>query len=76
MPQAAIHHGRARQTLRTGPYEDYKRVIWVPGPQRHYLGKIRFIDRPGVQDEGVAMLLNVVLITGKPIPKSKVRDGT
>ena len=29
-----------------------------------YLGKIRFIEKPGVQDEGVAMWLNVVLTPG------------
>ena len=26
--------------------------MWVSGPRGQYSGKIRFIDKPGVQDEG------------------------
>ena len=26
--------------------------MWVPGPACQYSGKIRFIDKPGVKDEG------------------------
>ena len=25
------------------------RVLWIPGPRGQYSGKIRFIDKPGVQ---------------------------
>ena len=25
--------------------------MWVPGPRSQYSGKIRFIEKPGVQDE-------------------------
>ena len=27
-------------------------VLWAPGPRGQYSGKIRFIEKPGVQDEG------------------------
>ena len=30
----------------------------------------------GYKSRGLAMLLNIVLIPGKPTPKSNVRDGT
>ena len=30
------------------------------GPRSQHSGKIRFNEKPGVQDEGVAMWLNVV----------------
>ena len=46
------------------------------GPRGQYSGKIRFIEKRGVQDAGVAMLLNIVLIPSKPTPKSNFRDGT
>ena len=31
---------------------DCRRVLWVPGPRGQYSGKIRFIEKRGVQDEG------------------------
>ena len=37
----------------TGPCGDCIQVLWVPGPRGQYSGKIRFIENPGVQDEGV-----------------------
>ena len=46
--------------FREGPCGDCRRVLWVPGPRDQYSGKIRFIEKSGVQDEGVAMYLNVV----------------
>ena len=52
VPPAAVRHGRARQTSGTGPCGDCRRVLWVPGPRGQYWGKIRFIEKPGVQDEG------------------------
>ena len=61
VPQAAVCHGRARQSSGTGPCGDCRKVLWVPGPRGQYLGKIRFIEKPGVQDEVVAMWLNEVL---------------
>ena len=45
------------------------------GPGGQYLGKIHFIEKPGVQDEGVVMWLNVVLTPGKPTLKSNLRTG-
>ena len=41
-------HGRAKQSSGTGPY----RVVAVTGPRGQYSGKIHFIEKPGVQDEG------------------------
>ena len=48
VPPAAVHPGRARQCSGTGPCGYCRRVRWGP-----YSGKIRFIEKPGVQDEGV-----------------------
>ena len=48
VPPAAVHPGRARQCSGTGPCGYCKRVLWGP-----YSGKIRFIEKPGVQDDGV-----------------------
>ena len=60
----AVHPGRARQCSGTGPCGYCRRVQLVPGPRGQYSEKIRFIEKPGVQDEGVAMWLNVVLTRG------------
>ena len=65
-----VRHGRARQSLGTGPCGDCIRVLWVPGPQSQYSGKIRFIEKPGIQDDGVALWLNVVLEPGS-LPRSQ-----
>ena len=73
VPPAAVCHGRARQTSGTGPCGDFRRVLWVPGPRGQYSGKIRFIEKLGVQDEGVAIWLNVVLVA-YPEVKLQVRD--
>ena len=54
VPPAAVRHGRAGQSSGTGSCGDCRRVPWVPGPQGQYSGIIRFIEKPGVQDEGVA----------------------
>ena len=67
LPPAAVRHGRARQSSGTGQCGDRRRVPLVPGPRDQYSGIIRFIEKPGVQDEGVAMWLNVM---------SKFRYGT
>ena len=57
VPPAAVRHGRgARQHSGTVPCGDCRRDIWG-----QYSGKIRFIEKSGVQDEGVAMWLNIVL---------------
>ena len=65
VPLAAVRHGRARRSSGTRPCGYCRRVLWVPGPAGQYSGKIRFIEKPGVEDEGgVAMWLNVVLTPG------------
>ena len=51
VPIAAVRHGRARQTLESGLCWDWGKVLWVPGQSGQYSGKIRFIEKPGVQDE-------------------------
>ena len=63
-PLAAVRHGRAMQSSGV----DCRRVLWVPGPRGQYSGKIRFIKKPGVQDEGFDTCLNVILgnATGEP----------
>ena len=53
VPPAAVHHGRARQCAGTGPCGYCRTVLWVPSPRGQYSGKIHFIEKPGVQDEGV-----------------------
>ena len=52
MPLAAVRHGRARQSSGTGPCGYCRRVLWVPGHVGQYSGKIHFIEKPGVEDEG------------------------
>ena len=52
VPLAAVRHGRARQTSESGPCGDCRRGLWVPGPRDQYSGKIRFIEKRGVQVEG------------------------
>ena len=52
VPLAAVRHGGARQTSESGPCGDCRGVLWVPGPRGQYSGKIRFIEKRGVQDEG------------------------
>ena len=51
MPRAAVHHGRARQSLGTESCGDCRRVLLVPGPRGQYSGKIRFIEKPGAQNK-------------------------
>ena len=52
VPPATVHHGRARQCSGTGPCGYCRRVLYVPGPRGQHSGKIRFIEKPGIQDEG------------------------
>ena len=52
VPPAAVRHGRARQTSGMEPCGGCRQVQWVPGPWGQYSGKIRLIEKPGVQDEG------------------------
>ena len=65
VPLAAVLHVRARQTSGTRPCGDCRRVLWVPCKRSQYSGKISFIEKPAVKDDGVAMCLNVVLTYGK-----------
>ena len=51
VPQTAVLHGRARQSSDTGPCGNCIRVLRVPSSRGKYSGKIRFIEKPGVQDE-------------------------
>ena len=50
-----------------------RKVQWVPGPRGQYSGKIRFVEKSGLQDEGLAMWLNVILT---PPPRSLPRSQT
>ena len=52
VPIAAVRHGGARQSSESGQDGDCRRVLWEPGPRGQYSGKIRFIEKYGVQDEG------------------------
>ena len=58
LPLAAVRHGRARQTSESGPCGDCRGVLGVPGPRSQYSGKIRFIEKLGVQDEGGRQVAN------------------
>ena len=49
------------QNIGTGSCRDCSRVLWEAGPWSQYLGKIRFIEKPGIQDRRIAMWLNIVL---------------
>ena len=79
VPPAAVRHGRARQSSGTGLCGDCRRFPWVQGPLYQYSGIIRFIDKPGVQDEGVALIRFVTkrssdLCVALPEVKVQVRD--
>ena len=50
-PQAASRYGRAMQSSGTGSCRDCSRVLWEAGPWGQYSGIIRFIEKPGVQDD-------------------------
>ena len=52
VPLAAVRHGRAGQTSESGRYWDCRKMLWVAGPWGQYSGKIRFIEKRGMQDEG------------------------
>ena len=52
VPLAAVRHGRTRQTSESGLCGDCRRGLWVPGPRGQYSGKIRFIEKRGVEIEG------------------------
>ena len=47
VPQAAVRHGRVRQSSGTGQCGDCIRVLWVSGLWDQYSGKLRFIGIPG-----------------------------
>ena len=51
MPPAAVRHGRARQTSKSGQCWLCRSVLWVPGPRCQCSWKTRFIEKRGLQDE-------------------------
>ena len=51
-PPAAVHHERARQSAGMRPCGYCTGVLWVLGPVGKYSGKIRFIEKPGIEDDG------------------------
>ena len=51
-PLAVAHHGRARQSSGTRPCDYCRRVLSVSGPVGQYSWKIRFVEKPEVEDEG------------------------
>ena len=50
MPTATTRHGRARQSSGTGSCGANRRVLCVPDLWEQCSGKIRFIEKPGIQD--------------------------
>ena len=77
---AAVRYGRAMQSSGTGSYRDCRRVLWEAVLWGQYSGKIRFIEKPGVQDERIATWLNIVLTApsnGTPLEsQAKSMHGT
>ena len=73
MPQAAVRHGRARQRSGTGPCRDCIGVLQVPGSWGQYSGKMRFIEKPRVQDEGVRHVAKRSSDTRVAYPEVKVQ---
>ena len=73
-----VLHGRAKQSSGTGPCWDSRRVLWVPGPRGQYSGKIRFIEKPRVQDYGGRHVAKRSSNYNSRVdyPKSKFRYGT
>ena len=60
-PPAAVGHGRARKSSRTGSCGDCRSVLWEPGLRGQYSGKF-ILSR----NLGVATWLNVVLTPPPP----------
>ena len=57
VPLAVVRNERgARQRSGTVPCGNCRKVLWG-----QFSGKFRFIEKSGVQDEGVFMWLNIVL---------------
>ena len=52
---AAVCHGRARQSLGTGPCEDCRSVLWLSNPRDQYSRKVRFIEKPRYKTMEVVM---------------------
>ena len=52
VPLAAVRDGRSKETSGRRSCGDCRRVLLVPGPWGQYSGKIRLIEKPGIQDEG------------------------
>ena len=52
VPQTAVRQERARQSSGTAPCGDCRKVLWVPGARSQISGKLRFIEKPGVQYKG------------------------
>ena len=76
VPPAAVHPGRARQCSGTGLCGYCRRVLWVAGPRGQYSWKIRFIEIPGVQDEGYRHVAKRSSDPRVAYPKSMFRYGT
>ena len=74
VPPAAAHQGRARKSTGTGPCGDCRRALWVPGPWGQYMGKIRFIEKPGVQDLGGHQVAKRSSDPRTAYPEVKVQD--
>ena len=77
MPPAAARHGRARQSLGTGPCGDCRGVvsIVVPFVPRRLFGQIRFIVPQGVNGHRRPVL--GAPSSGAPRKsQAKLRDGT
>ena len=53
VPPAAVHPEGARGCSGTGLCGNCRRALRVPGTRGQYSGKISFIEKHGIQDEGV-----------------------
>ena len=68
MPLAAVRHERARQSSATAPCGNCRRVLGVPDPLDQYSWTIRFIKKPGKQDQDG---LNVAKSSSDRLPRSQ-----
>ena len=73
VPLVAVRHGRARQTSESGPCGDCRGVLGVLGPRGQYSGKIRFIEKRGVQDEGDRQVTKHSSDPRQAYPESKLQ---
>ena len=73
VPLAAVRHGKAGKISEWESCWVCRKDLWVPGPRVQYSGKIRFIEKHWVQDEGGRQVAKCSSDTRKAYPEVKLQ---